>query len=84
LDDPLDPNSVVSEFAALLFPQPISPERHAVLKDILIPGLPDFEWTVEYGDYLADPTNSDLANAVESKLRALLKAMLSMPDFYLH
>ncbi|MBK6903149.1 MAG: DUF1800 domain-containing protein [Saprospirales bacterium] len=84
LDDPLNPDSVVDELARLLFPQPISPERHAVLKEILLPGLPDFEWTVEYGDYLADPANSDLASAVDAKLRALVKAMLSMPDFYLH
>jgi len=84
LDDPLDPNAVVNELASFLFPQPISPERQAILKDILIPGLPDFEWTVEYGEHLADPANEDLANAIDGKLRALIKAMLSMPDFYLH
>jgi len=67
-----------------LFPQPISEERRNLLKEILLPGLPDFEWTVEYSDYLANPGNSSLANAVDAKIRALLKAMVSMPDFYLH
>jgi uncharacterized protein (DUF1800 family) len=84
LNNPLDPNAVVDELALMLFPQPISPERHAVLKEILLPGLPDFEWTVEYGDYLDNPGNTGLANAVDAKLRALVKAMISMPDFYLH
>jgi hypothetical protein len=49
----------------------------------LIPGLPDFEWTVEYGDYVNDPTNEDLAMGVENKLRNLLTAMLTMPEYYL-
>ncbi|MFZ2900345.1 MAG: DUF1800 domain-containing protein [Saprospiraceae bacterium] len=84
LQNPLDPNAVIDELVMILFPQPVSPERKAMLKEILLPGLPDFEWTVEYGDYLADPSNEDLADAVDNKVRNLIKSMLSMPDFYLH
>ena len=83
LENPLDPNALVQELAALLFPQALSEEQKASLKDILIPGLPDFEWTVEYGEYAADPENSDLAESVEAKLKSLLKVMMSMPEFYL-
>jgi hypothetical protein len=50
---------------------------------VLIPGLPDYEWTVEYTDYLNNPSDPTLAAAVETKLRNLLVAMLSMPEFYL-
>ena len=83
LENPFDPNAVVEEFSRILFPQPITDGQKAVLKDILIPGLPDYEWTVEYSDYLASPDNAALAEAVASKLRQLLQAMLSMPEFYL-
>jgi len=82
-DDPFDPNNLINEFAKALFPQPITENQVAFLKEILIPGLPDFEWTVEYGDYVNDPNNPDLAIGVENKLRNLLTAMLTMPEYYL-
>lgn len=81
--NPNNPNVVVDEFAQMLFPMPITDGQKAALKDLLIPGLPDFEWTLEYGEYAANPDNSDLANAVEDKLRLLVKTMLSMAEFYL-
>ncbi len=83
LDNPLDPNDLISEMVSILFPQPITQYQHDYLKGVLLPGLPDYEWNDEYGAYLADPTNEDLANAVESKLRNLISAMLAMPEFYL-
>lgn len=83
IDDPENPNSVVNEFATILFPKPLKSEQVDRLKEILIPGLPDFEWTAEYGSYAANPNNSDLANSVTNKLKNLLRAMMSMPEFYL-
>jgi uncharacterized protein (DUF1800 family) len=83
LDDPFDPNSVIDEFSKILFPQPISQGQKDALKEILIPGLPDFEWTVEYSDYVNNPSDPNLAAAVETKLRNLLVGMTSMPEFYL-
>lgn len=83
LDDPTDPNSVVEEFAKILFPQPITDDQKLILKEILIPGLPDYEWGVEYNDYLDYPDDENLANAVASKLKNLLQAMFAMSEFYL-
>jgi uncharacterized protein (DUF1800 family) len=83
LDDPFDPNNLIEEFSKILFPQPITQFQRDFLKEILIPGLPDYEWTLEYTDYLNDPTNTNLKAAVESKLKNLLVAMTSMPEFYL-
>ncbi|MDV7398550.1 hypothetical protein RZS08_44505, partial [Arthrospira platensis SPKY1] len=71
------------ELSAILFPQPITENQKNYLKDVLIPGLPDFEWTVEYYDYLAHPTDPAFYGPVELKLRLLLRAMLNMPEFYL-
>ena len=78
-----DPNVVVDTFAAMWFPQAITDSQKVALKDILIPGLPDFEWTVEYGEYAADPENEDLKDAVRSKLQDLIQAMMSMAEYYL-
>jgi len=83
LGNPLDPNDLITDLANVLFPNPISQGQLDFLKEILIPGLPDYEWTVEYSDYLADPNNPDLRLGAETKLRALFSTMLKMPEMYL-
>lgn len=83
LEQPMDPNAVVEEFSRLLHPQPLTDLQKTALKDVLIPGLPDFEWTLEYGEYLADPDNQVLANAITIKLRQLTRALISLAEFHL-
>jgi len=80
LENPADPNSLINEIGNLIFVQPLNEEQITALKEILIPGLPDFEWTLEYGDYVNG--NSDLEEAVQSKLKSLLSIMLNMPEFH--
>ena len=81
LDNPNDPNDLINGMASILFAQKLSETQVAALKDILIPGLPDFEWTVEYVKYIEGDTS--LEPAIEKQLQALVKAMLKMPEFYL-
>ena len=54
-DNPFDPNALIHEIAKYIFPNGITETQKDFLKEILIPGLPDFEWTVEYSDYVGDP-----------------------------
>jgi hypothetical protein len=82
-ENPTDPNLVVEEFSKLLHPQPLTEVQKTALKDILIPGLPDFEWTLEYGEYTADPENEEIAKGVETKLRKLTQAIISLAEFHL-
>ena len=81
LDNPSDVNDLINDIAKTLFAQPISQPQLVALKEILIPGLPDFEWNVEYSDYASG--NTSLEEAVENKLKALLVTMMKMPEFYL-
>ncbi|MFY0605369.1 MAG: DUF1800 domain-containing protein [Cyclobacteriaceae bacterium] len=83
LDKPEDPNVVVSGFADLLLPVPISTDELEELKEALIPGLPDFEWTVEYEDYANDPNNSTKKSAIQSKLLSMLKVLTANPSLHL-
>jgi uncharacterized protein (DUF1800 family) len=57
----IDPNELINGLAEIMFNYPITTGQVTSLKDILIPGLPDFEWSVEYADYLANPNNAALA-----------------------
>ena len=83
LNNSEDPNELVNNLSRLFFAQEITQGQKDYLKNILIPGLPDFEWTIEYGNYLNDPGNRELSLGVELKLRQLIHAMLTMPEFYL-
>lgn len=81
LDNPTDPNDMINELAAMLFSQPITEEQLVALKAIILPGIEDYNWTVEYGDFSAG--DDSLKNTIENKLQALIKTMLRMPEFYL-
>ncbi|MBK6782664.1 MAG: DUF1800 family protein [Saprospiraceae bacterium] len=81
IPDANDPNVLVNKLAEIMFNYPITTNQLTSLKDVLIPGLPDFEWTVEYSDYLADPSNQALEESVENKLKSLFSVMVRMSEF---
>lgn len=76
-----DPNILITELSNQLFNYPISASQLSALKDILIPGLPDFEWTVEYSMYLNNPSDNALKISVDNKLRNLISVMVQMSEF---
>lgn len=77
----LDANILIVELASRLFNYDITQEQINSLKAVLIDGLPDFEWTVEYDQYLQEPNNSALAISVDKKLRNLVAVMVQMSEF---
>lgn len=79
----VDPNALIKHLADLLMPWPLTDAQLAYLKEVLIPGLPDFEWSVEYGLYLQDPDNEAIRMAVENRLRVMFIALLGLPEFQL-
>ena len=79
----LNPNLVVAAFTELLLPLALTATQLAYLKNALIPGLPDFEWTIEWNDFLTAPTNAAKRQAVLTKLQGLLRALLGLAEFQL-
>ncbi|MFN7119277.1 MAG: DUF1800 family protein [Saprospiraceae bacterium] len=84
LEFPDDPNVVVESFTRALLPWALPQRELDILKGILLGGLPDYEWSVEYNAYAGNVTNSKLATAIANKLKALLRAIYSMAAFQLH
>lgn len=78
-----DPNLLIRELAARFLPAPLEQAQLDFIKAVLIPGLPDFEWTIEWGDYLANPGNEEISVAVSSKLRAMFRTLLTLAEFQL-
>lgn len=83
MDNNLDPNSMLEQVALYLFAYPMADNQRDFLKEVLIPGLPDFEWTVEYADYLQNPDDPDLRDAILTKLTSLFSTLFKMPEFHL-
>ncbi|KXK57125.1 MAG: DUF1800 domain-containing protein [Chlorobi bacterium] len=83
VSDPSDVSKLIDESATLLFPNAITPRQHDQIKAVLLPGLPDYEWTVEWEDYQKDPTNDSKKNAVAGKLSAMIKHLLAMAEYQL-
>jgi uncharacterized protein (DUF1800 family) len=78
-----DPNLLIQALVDVLMPFPLTVNQLAFLNDALLPGLPDFEWTDEWNQFLLAPTNTAKRNAVATKLRALLRVMLSQAEYQL-
>jgi hypothetical protein len=76
-----DPDILIIELANQLFNYTITENQIISLKNVLIPGLPNFEWTSEYGSYLADTSNQALKISVENKLKNLIAVMVQMSEF---
>ncbi len=83
LSNPSDPNELINELAHLHLPMPITESQIKALKEVLIPGLPDFEWTVEYLQYLEKPDDENLKNVIDTKVRLLFKTLFNMAEFNL-
>lgn len=83
LSNPGDPNVIINESVQFLFAGPVTDNQKAFLKNVLIPGLPDYEWGTEWAAYIADTTNTTNLNAVMSKLTALFNFMMQMPEYEL-
>jgi len=83
LDTPSDVNAMISQLVEFVLPKPITATQKIYLKNVLIPGLPDFEWEVEYLEYAVDPTNEALAQPVRSKLKNMFTVLVTMAEYQL-
>ncbi len=82
-DNPADINNLLATLTGLLFPMPLRADQLTALKDTLIPGLPDFEWNLEWNKYINNPSDANQKKAVGNSLTALLLKMVSMAEFQL-
>jgi uncharacterized protein (DUF1800 family) len=82
--NPIEPKILINEFAQILFPLELTASQLEYLdRNVLIPGLPDYEWTLYWGNYIGDPNNAQKRSAVVTRLNALLKFMMRMAEFEL-
>lgn len=82
--DPGNPNTLISESAALLSPNDIGPTQTAFLKNILLSNqTQDYYWTDAWNLYLADTSNQANKTIVESRLRSMYLYMMNLAEYQL-
>lgn len=74
---------LIPELADFLFPIVITDVQLAYLQNVMLSGLPDYEWAAEWDPFAAAPTDAKLRAPVENRLRALLQAMMDMAEYQL-
>lgn len=81
-DAPQDPNKLLKSLTDLFLSYDLTDEQYKYLKtEVLIPGLPDYEWTVEYNDYINNPGDEQKANAILKQLQEVMSVMMNLPEF---
>lgn len=81
LSVPSDPIKVVDDLSLIFCPVDLNSTKKELLKSILTDNLPDFEWTLQYNEYQANPNDSDLSNPINQKIAQTLFQLFKFPDF---
>lgn len=81
LSSPSDAIQVIDDICDVFFPKSIDAAQKLVLKAILTNGLPDFEWTLQYNDYLGNPGNTTFSDPVKIRIQLVLNRVFKMPEF---
>lgn len=78
---PDDINVLINDWCEIAFPLPAPDEVKKQLKQIVLNGLPDYEWTAEWNAYVSNQADTQKKKNVEDKLRGLLRYILSMAEY---
>lgn len=83
-DNPGDANQMIVDLTDEVLPQSANPDQLKDLKELLLPDLEDFVWTMEYADLQANPNDQNLRNSVLTRLRGLFAGIFQLAEFQLH
>jgi uncharacterized protein (DUF1800 family) len=74
---------VIDDLVLLFCPKGLSDTYKDQLKTVLCNGLPDFEWTIQYQEYLDDPSNPDVITPIRARMILTLANLFKSADFQL-
>ncbi|PHR33728.1 MAG: hypothetical protein COA38_04760 [Fluviicola sp.] len=78
---PADAIAVIDDIADVFTPKGMSATQKVILKAVLTNGLPDFEWTLQYNEYLANPGNATYSDPIKQRVDLVLQQVFHMPEF---
>ena len=82
VSNPGDPVALVNEICANLFAFDLTQsQKDYVIDEVLIPGLPRYEWGLEWNTYMSDSGNAAKENAVKMKLDSVFLYLLRLAEY---
>ena len=81
LPNPGNPGDVIDDMVELFLPKGTTETQKLALKDVLTDGLPDFEWSVQYQEYINAPNDTDKSESVMKRIKETLTALFELPEF---
>jgi uncharacterized protein (DUF1800 family) len=85
LAQPDDPNLLLNQSLEILIRYPLSDSiKEFIKRSILLSGqTQDYYWTNAWKSYIANPTDMGLKNTVLTRLQALYKYIMNLPEYHL-
>ena len=81
LSTPSDPVRLIDDLTVNFFAVPLTTlQKDFLIDNVLVPGLPRYEWTDEWKAYMADQSNAK-TTAVTTKLNALFLYLFRMAEY---
>lgn len=82
LSIPADPVQVIDDIVDVFCPKGVDAIQKLILKSILTNGQPDFEWTVQYGEYTSNLGNPTYSDPVRQRVELVLARVFQTPEFH--
>jgi hypothetical protein len=85
LSNPGDPNLLISDSLDILYRVPLSDDSKTYLKQsILLSGqTTDYYWTQAWTNYINNPSDMIAKETVLTRLQALYKYLMNLPEYHL-
>lgn len=81
LQAPNNGTAMINEICQLFFPRPLEQIKKDNLLNTLTGGLPEFEWTLQYTEYVANPGDPAYSDPIKSKIEEVLSQLFMLPEF---
>ena len=81
LSNPKSAPQIVDDTVLVFCPKGLPDQVKNTLKLILTDGQPDFEWAIQYDEYIKDSSNMMKKNAIIGRLRLFLSYLFKLPEF---
>ncbi len=81
LPTPNDATQVIDCMIKTFLPKGTTETQRENLRLVLTDGLPNFEWTIQYEEYLAAPNDPTYKDPIVLQLKKTLTALFSLPEF---
>jgi uncharacterized protein (DUF1800 family) len=82
LSQPSNAIQVIADIESMFAPKGFSNTTKNTLKSILTNGLPDFEWTIQYDEYIQNPNNTSFSSVISNRIASVLNRLTNLPLFH--